>query len=172
MKYTGCRHAAALLLLCLLCSCGGAPESGLLEDLRLADLRGKSVQLSCPAQRLLVVNLLATWCAPCKKEMGYLGELHGEFSRAGCDIVGISLDSVRPEKLQEEVAARGIPFPVYWGDAGRTLAALGVPAVPATVIMDDRGVIVKKLTGYHTKEEIRSAVLEAAKAKRPSLPAL
>jgi len=167
MNHTGCRHKA-LFILCILCSCQGAQDANLLADMRLTDLSGQRVRLSCPASRLLVVNLWATWCAPCKKEMAHLAELREEFKVAGCDVASISLDSIRPEKLQAEVAARGITYPVYHGNAGRVLAVLGVSAVPAIVIINDKGVILKKLAGYHTKQEIRSAVLEIVKAKAPS----
>lgn len=163
--------SAALFVVCLVCSCQGERKNDLFEDMRLVDLTGQSARLSCPASRLLVLNLWATWCAPCKKELAHLGELHEEFRQVGCDVVGISLDSIQPEKLQAEVAARGIAYPVFRGDAGRVLAVLGVPAVPATVIVNDRGVILKRLTGYHTKEELRSAVFEAVQAPASSGPA-
>ena len=68
------------------------------------------------------------------------------------------LDSCQREYLKAEVAELNITYPVYIGDVVTVMAKTNVPTVPATMIVDSSGEIVKKLVGYHSKDELRAAI--------------
>lgn len=156
-------HTAFFLLACLLMpACPHEQASAPMQDITLFDLTGARTQLFCPASRIMILNLWATWCAPCKAEIKHLIELHDEFKARGFDIIGLALDSVKPEYLKPAVLSMGIPYPVYACDAGEIFGKTGVASIPATLFVNSSGVIVKRLTGYHTKEELSTALEEVA----------
>jgi cytochrome c biogenesis protein CcmG, thiol:disulfide interchange protein DsbE len=90
--------------------------------------------------RPLVVNIWATWCEPCRREMPSLERLHA-LAPGGVRVVGISVDDDR--LLAAEFArARGLTF-ANGIDPGGVLAAadLAVTRFPTTFVIDARGVI-------------------------------
>jgi len=157
-----------LLILPCLAACTGSNDVGQTTGVRLYDLEGKPVRLSCAPGRMLIVNFWASWCKPCKQEIAHLLELQDEFRELGFDIVGILLDSYRREHLKAEVAGLNITYPVYIGDVVTVVAKTDVPTVPATMIVDSRGEIIKKLVGYHSKEELRTAIRTVAHGTKAS----
>jgi thiol-disulfide isomerase/thioredoxin len=160
-------RTACLLTLLLLGACNGSNDVDKTTGVRLYDLDGEPVRLSCAPGRMLIVNFWASWCQPCKKEIAHLLELQDEFRELGFDIVGILLDSYQREHLKAEIAELKITYPVYIGDVVTVVAKTNVPSVPATMLVDCRGEIVKKLVGYHNKEELRAAVHRMAASTAP-----
>ncbi len=166
------RIAAAVLVCWCLQACHKPPDPAGLGNLQLTDLNGSRARLSLLPDRILIVNLWATWCKPCKAEISQLLELQQEFATRGFDIIGISLDLLTPQQLQPIVAAMGITYPVFIGDTGTVLEALGITAIPATLFIDSSGFTIKKLIGYHSKQEVHAAVQEILKDRSPSIKAL
>lgn len=156
-QHPAIRTACLLSLLCV-AACNSSNGVDQTTGVRLFDLEGKPVRLSCAPGRMLIVNFWASWCQPCKKEIAHLLELQNEFRELGFDIVGILLDSYQREHLKAEVAGLNITYPVYIGDGVTVVAKTDVPTVPATMIVDSSGEIIKKLVGYHSKEELRTAI--------------
>jgi thiol-disulfide isomerase/thioredoxin len=157
MKYHVIRTVCLFTLL-LVAACNGCNGVDKTTGVRMHDLEGEPVRLTCAPGRMLVVNFWASWCQPCKKEIAHLLELQDEFRELGFDIVGILLDSNRNEYLKATVEALKIPYPVYVGDAVSVTAKTSVATVPATLIVNSSGEIVKKLVGYHSKDELRAAI--------------
>ena len=134
------------------------PEA--VNGMALFDLRGKPAKLPCSSHKVLIINLWATWCAPCRVEIPILGELYRELKPRGVEVVGISLDSMKPESLEPMVASLKIPYPVYIGSAEEILSKMAVMAVPATFIINSRGKIYRTLIGYHSKDELLAPIKE------------
>lgn len=164
--------AVTVVACCCLQTCRQPREPAGLHNLQLVDLSGSRVRLSFQPARILIVNLWATWCKPCKAEIRQLSQLQREFAAQGFDIIGISLDLLTPQDLQPIVAALGITYPVFIGDTGRVLDTLGVTAIPATLFIDSSGFIIKKLIGYHSKQEVHAAMQEIIKEQSPRIKAL
>lgn len=103
-------------------------------DLTLADLKG----------RTLLVNLWATWCAPCKAEMPALDRLQALFGGGDFSVVAINLETRNLDKPPLWLKENGIGNLAYYGDpAGRVLPALqretGTIGLPTTILIDVRG---------------------------------
>lgn len=96
----------------------------------LAEFRGKGV----------VLNVWATWCAPCVAEMPALAALAQKAALAGIVVLPLSIDRGGAEAVRRFYDAHGIKGLGIWtdpnGDAGR---ALGVAGVPSTFIIDRQG---------------------------------
>ena len=109
-----------------------------LPEFTFADVRtGKS--LSIPrdfAGRVLLLNMWATWCPPCIKEMGSLEELHLAFKGEGVVVLGVNiLDRSSPRKIAEWLDARRLTFPVVRGDYEK-LDMMPRRFIPQTFVVD------------------------------------
>jgi len=123
-------------------------------------LRGASEELldaTAPAGhgRRRLINLWATWCVPCAEEMPELQKLYPSFTRAGIDLIGISVDLDTVDAVPEFLRARGIDYPVYTTDAAalERLFPRGEATVPLTVLLDAQGRILQILTGWSERSE-------------------
>lgn len=110
----------------------------------LSDFRG----------RVIVLNLWATWCQPCRQEMGILNELHKKYEREGLLIVGVS-----DEDAETVGRFAGLSEVRYSVGVMDSLAAQTVPGVrPFTFILDRQGKVRRKLRGIRSLAELEGAV--------------
>lgn len=104
----------------------------------LAEFRGKVVLL----------NIWATWCGPCRREMPSLDRLQGLLGGADFDVIALSIDRSGIEavrKFYDDVGIRNLPICLdSSGKAARELATIGVPA---TVLIDRAGRELGRLIG-------------------------
>lgn len=118
---------------------GGDPLSGRpLPTLPLSDFPGETADFDPEAvEGPYLLNLWASWCAPCRIEHPVLAEL----ARQGVPIHGIVYKD-RPEDAQAFLDALGDPFASLAADAdGRAAIELGVTGAPETFVIDSNGVI-------------------------------
>jgi thiol-disulfide isomerase/thioredoxin len=163
-------RTACLLIVLLLAACSSSNSVDQTTGVRLYDLDGKPVSLSCAPDRMLIVNFWASWCQPCKNEIAHFLELQEEFRELGFDIVGILLDSYQREHLKAVVDKLNITYPVYIGDVVTVVKKTGVTTVPATMLVDSNGEIANKLVGYHSRDELRAAVHQMAHDRAAATP--
>jgi thiol-disulfide isomerase/thioredoxin len=92
------------------------------------------------AGQALVVNLWATWCAPCVTEMPALDRLSGEVAGDGIAVLTLSADREGAPVIEAFFAANGIRhLPVMVDRMGKVARALGVPGLPTTILYDRQG---------------------------------
>ncbi|MGB8907243.1 MAG: TlpA disulfide reductase family protein [Candidatus Cybelea sp.] len=123
----------------------------------LRDDRGAVVSLDRYRGHVVVMNLWASWCPPCRAEMPDLQRLANAYARSGLAVVGVN-EGESPERARAFADSLGIHFPI-WIDIGqqygRAYAALGLPT---TVIVDRRGAVVHGYDGALTFAQMESAV--------------
>lgn len=120
--------------------------------------------------RVLLVNLWATWCAPCVEEMPSLDALQARYGEAGFQIVPVSLDRDLAEAatFYEEFGLQHLPL---WGD--NTLAIgndIDASGVPTSVVYNHRGEEVARLSAeadWNSPEAHR--LIEAMLAEKEAL---
>ena len=140
-----------------------------LKDISLTDLSGQPAKLECGSHRVLIVNLWATWCSPCRVEIPYFVELYREFKPQGIEIIGISLDSLNSSGVSSFVRSEKIKYPVYIGNTDDIFNKLKVNAVPVTFIIDSKGRTNHKLVGMYTKDELKEFIITALKTTEKPL---
>lgn len=115
--------------------------------------------------KVTVVNVWASWCAPCREEHPALLELS---KRADIVLVGID-NKDDPENARRFLGTLGNPYAAIGSDSdGRATIDWGTYGVPETFIVDGQGIIRYKLIGGLTAEMMKSGfVAEIEKAKQP-----
>ncbi len=107
------------------------------ETVTLADYRGD----------IVLLNLWATWCGPCRWEMPSMERLYRELGPAGLKIVAVSVDQVSGEEVLDFANELGLTFDVLHDRSGQIEIDYQATGLPETVILDRDGVIVHKSIG-------------------------
>ncbi len=113
-------------------------KDGAGRKLTLADFRGKVVLL----------NLWATWCPPCRKEMPALDRLQQQLGGAAFQVIALSIDlggAFAVQSFYEETDVRALT--VYIDASGQAAPELGVVGLPTTLLIDDAGREIGRVTG-------------------------
>jgi len=112
------------------------------------DGAGNRVSLEDFRGQVVVLNLWATWCAPCRHEMPSLDRLQAAHGGTGLQVVPLSVDRGGREQIEQFYEEVGIRHLDIYRDpqnaAGRALGALGLPT---TVVFDQAGREVGRLLG-------------------------
>jgi thiol-disulfide isomerase/thioredoxin len=104
---------------------------GARKSVRLVEFRGKA----------LLLNVWASWCAPCKQELPRLDEAVERLRPKGVEIVAVSVDESAKD-AEEFLRSRPAWALVFAHDpAGRNLRRLSVPKMPTSYVIDPSGVI-------------------------------
>jgi len=111
------------------------------------DLEGQEKALSTYEGRVVVLNLWATWCAPCLTELPSLDRLHRALSRDGLVVLAVSVDA-RGTDLAAFIKERGLGLPVLRDPGGAsTSPALHVEGYPTTFVIDAAGRLRERYLG-------------------------
>lgn len=122
------------------------PET--LPDLPFLDKDGKARSLKEWNGKVVLLNLWATWCAPCRKEMPSLDRLQAELGSDTFEVVAVSADKTGVEGAKKfldqiKVAKLG----VYADPTVRIHSGLRAIGMPATLLLDARGREIGRLVG-------------------------
>jgi thiol-disulfide isomerase/thioredoxin len=141
---------------------GGYPAVG------FVDAAGKPHHLSEFRGKVVVMNLWATWCAPCQKEMPTLAALQKSFGAAPIQIAPVSIDSRAAVDKAKAFMAANKPLPFFHDDDGALSPALKPPVegYPTTFIYDRQGHLYGVVQGEAnwSTPKIRALLEKLAKA--------
>ena len=109
-------------------------------DLKFVDGTGKPVSLSDFRGRPLLLNIWATWCLPCRKEMPSLDRLQAKFDPQKFLVLPLSIDRggiPAVEKFYEQLGLKSLG--IYVDQTGAALHQLGLLGIPATLLINPEG---------------------------------
>ena len=132
-------------------------------------LSGEPWTNSAHVDQILVVNVWASWCGPCRGEAPILAALSAKYARSGITFVGID---TRDSDINGEAFVKtfAIPYPNLSDRSGQLLLALtALPpsAIPSTLVLDRRGRIAGRIIGPVTSASL-SGLIDHVAAERPS----
>ena len=118
---------------------GQAPEAAAYPAVTLTDLDGKTLRPGDLKGRVVLVELWATWCPPCRGTLGWLGKVKERF---GQDVAVIAIAVESPEdKVRKLVGELALPQPLTWvmGKPDIVRAFGDLSAVPTLLVFDRNG---------------------------------
>lgn len=119
-----------------------------LPDATLIDADGKPVDLAAWKGKWVVLNLWATWCAPCRKEMPALDALNRAYDARGLSVVTIATGPNPVPAIRAFFAETGVTSLPIVRDPDQSFArALGVFGLPTTLLLDPEGREVARMQG-------------------------
>lgn len=119
-----------------------------LPDLEFLDVNNQPIRLSELNGQARLINLWATWCAPCVKEMPSLDRLQAEMPRDRFLVIPISLDGPSKPKVAPFYKERNLASLRIYYDKGRVaMSALGVTLLPTSILVDPQGRELGRLEG-------------------------
>ncbi len=111
-----------------------------LPEIAFADGGGRTLSLADFRGRTVLLNLWATWCVPCRKEMPSLDRLQGRLGGGDFIVVPVSLDRAGVAAVRRFYREVGVEnLGIFVDPAGGTPHALGIPGVPTTLLIDREG---------------------------------
>jgi peroxiredoxin len=116
-------------------------------DFTFPDLSGKEVSLADHRGKVVLVNIWATWCPPCRQEMPSMQRLYQKFKSGNFEILAVSIDSEGRDAVAPFMQKMNLTFPALL-DPRETISPLyGITGVPESFIIDSKGIIVEKIIG-------------------------
>jgi thiol-disulfide isomerase/thioredoxin len=117
---------------------------------------------------VLVVNVWATWCEPCRREQPALLRVQEGYSGRGVEFVGVNYNDDRAA-AERWIERFTVPYPSLYDPQGRTAASLGFPFLPDTYLVDADGTTRYAVYGETSAQELSGLIdelLAASSANR------
>lgn len=123
-----------------------------LPDFVLKNLNGTATsarKLLKPGRKTLI-NIWATWCIPCAKEMPELQKIRTKLAARGIDIVGMNVDTDTGANIRRYIAEKKVTYPNVIGGvpAIESIYATDELSVPLSILVDDKGTIIDLIPGW------------------------
>jgi DsbE subfamily thiol:disulfide oxidoreductase len=162
------RRAVPILLFALLATLGSCTAEGSVfgvaeQDAPLPRLSGETVDGddldagSYADGSVLVINVWANWCDPCRREQPQLVRLADRYEDEGVRFLGINYQDDR-DAAKAWIEEFGVPYPSLFDPSGRSAVDLGFPALPDTYVVDRAGTIRWVVYGETDERELAGLI--------------
>lgn len=120
----------------------------------LPGANGQPIKLSNYSGKVLLVNLWATWCGPCRRETPELVKLHKEYQSRGVEMVGLSTEDpvASAQSVHDFVQQFQVDYQIGWATRDVAIALMqmtGKSSIPQSFIITRNGRIKKRFIGFH-----------------------
>lgn len=132
---------------------------------------GGPIKLANYSGKVLLVNLWATWCGPCRLETPELVRLHKEFQSRGVEMIGLSTEDpeASAESVSDFIREYNVDYQIGWATREVAIALMqGRTSIPQSFVIARDGRIVKRFIGFRpdlTPAQIKAALEEALAEK-------
>lgn len=139
------------------------------RDVEMQAVSGAPIKLSDYSGKVLVVNLWATWCGPCRLEIPELVKFDKEYRAKGLEVVGLSTENpeASAEGVRRFVQEFNMDYRVGWASPQVAVTLMqGRDAIPQSFVISRDGRVLKRFVGFNgtaTPVQLRQAIEEALK---------
>jgi thiol-disulfide isomerase/thioredoxin len=141
-----------------------------LPPLTFTGVDGKAISLADFSGKIVLLNIWATWCVPCREEMPALDNLDTKLGGKDFQVVAVNIDKGGPDKAAAFLKETGAThLALYTDPSGKLFATLKAVGMPTTLIIDRHGKEIARLVGpadWASPEAVK--MIEAAIAAPPS----
>lgn len=111
--------------------------------------------------RQTLINIWATWCIPCAKEMPELEKMRTKLAANKVDLIGLNVDAEKDANVKGYVAGKRVTYPVLVGGvtAIENIYATDELAVPLTILVNEKGIVTDLIPGWSAETQRKFAVL-------------
>jgi peroxiredoxin len=110
------------------------------RDFTYPDLNGQNVTLSdFFGKKVVLVNIWATWCTECRRELPTVQSLHEKFGGDEFEVLAVSIDAAGAKAIKPFMQELGLKFPALQDTSGSIQLLYGTTGVPETFIIDKHG---------------------------------
>lgn len=152
----------ALLCLLLVISFAGAADAASAKlsakDIPSMDAGQLLAKVGAERGKLVIVNIFASWCPPCRDEIPGLINIRKEYKDSELVVLGVSVDKSIND-LVKYVNGMGINYPVFLAK-GDFISRVGVTAVPQLLIYDQKGELVINHRGLVDEADLKKSIGE------------
>lgn len=127
-------------------------------SLSLTDLEGAARSLSDYRGQVVLVNIWATWCPPCREEMPTLESFYREYRDRGFVIIGVNDGDIAID-VRDFVSAYGLTFPVWLDPAYLSESAFNTMNLPSSFVIDRQGQVRLQWVGGIDREKLEQYVV-------------
>lgn len=127
-------------------------------------LDGDSVSLAGQRGKVVLLNVWATWCHPCREEIPQLRAIHATYAAQGLELIGVSVDTDgTDDAIRSFMRDFQMTFPIWRDPDERISSQFLLVGVPATFLIDRDGVLRWRKTGPIAPNDtsLRSAITRA-----------
>jgi thiol-disulfide isomerase/thioredoxin len=121
-------------------------------SLRFKSLEGRDITISQLKGKPVLIEFWASWCFACKLSFKTTNKIFNKYKKK-VHVIGINTDLGDPEELKEAIAENQIKFPVWLNHPDENNYFNGISSLPTFIILDNKGKIVKKITGIKKDTE-------------------
>jgi cytochrome c biogenesis protein CcmG, thiol:disulfide interchange protein DsbE len=97
--------------------------------------------------KVLLLNVWATWCAPCRVEMPSIEALYRDYKQHGLQVLAVSVDEAGDDRIDAFRKELGLTFDIVHDSTSGIQSAYQIPGYPATFVIAKDGTIRKKWVG-------------------------
>ena len=129
-------------------------------------LDGSTFDVGTEKGNVVLLNLWATWCGPCRYEIPELEKLHKDLAAQKFKVVGVSVDEGDPKEVQSFVTDQKVTYPIALDPEGRLAAMAQTTVLPTSLLVDRQGRVVWVRMGIVDTEdqELKQAIDAALKS--------
>lgn len=131
-------------------------------DFTLETSDGSDFTLSEHEGSVILLNIWATWCPPCKEEIPYFIEIQEEMREEGVLFVGVATDAEGWEVVRPFAEEFGINYPLVVDDGTVAQKYGPIQGIPMSFIINRQGQVEHVLPGMVTKEMLQPVLAEIA----------
>ena len=125
-------------------------------DFTLEDFKGNKISLSDLGGKVIILNVWATHCRPCKKEIPDFIEAYEQYKDKGLEIIGISVDEISKNKVIKFAEEYKMNYPVAMTTSQFTKDYGPFPFLPTTYVIDTKKKVRQRKIGQVDKKFIEN----------------
>jgi thiol-disulfide isomerase/thioredoxin len=137
-------------------------------DLELASADGSSIRLSQLKGNVVLLNVWATWCGPCRMELPIVQKMYDRYSDRNFVVLAVNIDADR-RRIEPFLKRYNLSLPIYYA-APEEAGAMTAMGIPSTFILGPDRTLIDRAVGYSpdVEERWKQTIEKHLKARKPS----